>query len=199
MEISSPCNYRNTDSFSMSPSAYELRRTEKVENMDHSYSEYPVSQMNHFNAFTPPGKASMSNFSSNNPIYFQKNKEILSNIVYREYNNKIYENKLPKNVEIEWTSSIKNVIIKTKYNHNGILIQISNNSCLSEYTLKWLMLIELCHIGSFIINNNSEKWNKYFYEFYNKSIKKYPQFINPPKELSQRIIKDMLVFENNYL
>ncbi|CAD5119461.1 DgyrCDS8067 [Dimorphilus gyrociliatus] len=93
---------------------------------------------------------------------FQKNKNELAKTLFQEFNNKIFDGKLPVTMDIRWNKRLSTTAGYCKYtinrttNAHKACIELSDKVCDSSHRLRDILLHEMCHAAVWILNKRKE-------------------------------------------
>ncbi|XP_010223117.1 PREDICTED: acidic repeat-containing protein [Tinamus guttatus] len=116
----------------------------------------------------------LSNPTSQYVKYFKKNKEDLTQKLYRLYNNTIFERKLPEKMEINWNKKMRKTAgycvtgqTKSPEVQRYARIELSEKVCDSADRLRDTLIHEICHAATWLINGVRDGHGR-FWRFYAK-------------------------------
>ncbi|KAJ3215122.1 hypothetical protein HK099_006509 [Clydaea vesicula] len=121
---------------------------------------------------------------------FRKNKEFLSSKLFKEFNESVFDNKLPKNLEIFWSKTLQKTAGRThtvkklengycKDNNNAYIysakIELSEKVLDDEDKLKSTLVHEMCHVAAWLINKSNKPPHGEIFKYWgNKVSSKHP-------------------------
>ncbi|XP_025896736.1 acidic repeat-containing protein [Nothoprocta perdicaria] len=116
----------------------------------------------------------LSNPASQFVKYFKKNKEDLTQKLYRLYNNTIFEQKLPEKMEINWNKKMRKTAgycvtgqTRSPEGQRYARIELSEKVCDSADRLRDTLIHEICHAATWLINGVRDGHGR-FWRFYAK-------------------------------
>ncbi|KAL6258979.1 hypothetical protein P5V15_008902 [Pogonomyrmex californicus] len=120
-------------------------------------------------------------------LNYKNNKEKLCKELYKLYNEKVFDNKLPKDMSIEWNIRMRGTAgycynKKTVKTISGVArssrIVLATKILDTPDRLRDTLIHEMCHAASWLINNVSDGHGPFWTEWANKAMKIFPEL--PP-------------------
>ena len=115
---------------------------------------------------------------------FQKEKEALTKQLFSEFNERIFQNKLPSDMQVTWNASLNTTAGITKYSRRSGLdgkveyqasVELSSKVIDSQSRLRQTLCHELCHAGAWLIDHVARPpHGKVFKDWADKAMEKYP-------------------------
>jgi predicted SprT family Zn-dependent metalloprotease len=116
---------------------------------------------------------------------FQKEKEGLAKQLFSEFNERIFQNKLPSDMQVTWNASLNTTAGITKYSRRSggldgkveyqASVELSSKVIDSQSRLRQTLCHELCHAGAWLIDHVARPpHGKVFKDWADKAMEKYP-------------------------
>ncbi|XP_076282828.1 uncharacterized protein LOC143210139 [Lasioglossum baleicum] len=118
---------------------------------------------------------------------FKNNKETLCNYLYKLYNEKVFDEQLPKDMSIEWNVRMRGTAgfcynRKSVKSLGGVVrssrIVLSTKVLDTPDRLRDTLIHEMCHAAAWLINSVSDGHGPYWTGWANKAVKTFPDL--PP-------------------
>ncbi|OWK54323.1 Acidic repeat-containing protein [Lonchura striata] len=124
----------------------------------------------------------LSNPASHYVKYFKKNKEELTQKLYRLFNSTIFEQKLPENMVIIWNKKMRKTagycVTGQREGPEGkryARIELSEKVCDSADRLRDTLIHEVCHAATWLINGIRDGHGRFWRFYANKSAVIHPE------------------------
>lgn len=129
---------------------------------------------------------------------FQKYKNVLAKKLFREFNKRIFNEKLPLTMEINWNKRLSTTAGYCKYTINKVTnahkacIELSDKVCDSSHRLRDILLHEMCHAAVWILNKRKESHGPNWKGWAELSSSKYPEIPRVDVSHNYAIVKKFL-------
>ncbi|XP_013795766.2 germ cell nuclear acidic protein isoform X1 [Apteryx mantelli] len=124
----------------------------------------------------------LSNPASQYVKYFKRNKEDLTQKLYRLYNSTIFEQKLPEKMEIIWNKKMRKTAgycvtgqTKSPEAQRYARIELSEKVCDSADRLRDTLIHEVCHAATWLINGVRDGHGRFWRLYARKSAVIHPE------------------------
>nr|XP_013795766.1 PREDICTED: acidic repeat-containing protein [Apteryx mantelli mantelli] len=124
----------------------------------------------------------LSNPASQYVKYFKRNKEDLTQKLYRLYNSTIFEQKLPEEMEIIWNKKMRKTAgycvtgqTKSPEAQRYARIELSEKVCDSADRLRDTLIHEVCHAATWLINGVRDGHGRFWRLYARKSAVIHPE------------------------
>ncbi|XP_071995467.1 germ cell nuclear acidic protein-like [Engystomops pustulosus] len=150
----------------------------------------------------PTNYCFLTDLSSPQSIYvtnFQENKQELARLLYDFYNQNVFNNQLPVDMEITWSKRFRTTGALTRFYGNAdnpfAKIELSDKVCDSAERVRDLLIHEMCHAATWVIDRQPNAGHGWIWRYYCRKAEQHLPDLPPITQYHSFKINYPVVYE----